>query len=135
MALWFLHRELAGLTGSDITKVIVFVTATFVLGVSLLSGIAILLMPKAQTEVLTLSPWLLEIAGILLLAVPLLYIAGTIFRRTPMSIGNRKVSLPRPSIAFAQIGVSIIDLSFAAARALLDTSRLISGGITRLLPK
>lgn len=107
--------SLSGLSGSDITKVIVFVTVTFVLGVSLLLGLAMVLMPIAQTEVLKLPPRVLDALGVFLLALPLSYTAATIFRSTPICVGNWKVSLPRPSIALAQFGVSIIDLSFAAA--------------------
>lgn len=107
--------SLVGLSGLDITKVIVFVSVTFALGASLLSGVALLLMPSTQTDLLKLSPMLLDTLGMLLLAVPLCYMAATLFRRAPMRMANWKVSLPRPSIAFAQIGVSILDLSFAAA--------------------
>ena len=107
--------SLVGLSGSDITKVIIFVSVTFALGASLLSGVALLLMPSTQTELLKLPPKLLAIAGVLLLAVPLLYMAAALFRQAPLRLAAWKVSLPRPSIAVAQVGVSILELSLAAA--------------------
>ena len=107
--------SLAGLSASEIARLIVFVTATFGIGASGLLGIALLLMPATQTAVLKLPPALVTSAGILLLAVPAAYAALAILRRAPLRIGAWQVEVPRPSIAMSQIVVAAADLMFASA--------------------
>ncbi len=107
--------SLLGLSGFEITKVIVFVSVTFALGATLLLGAAMLLMSSAETAVLRLSPAVLNSAGALLLAVPFTYLLIAVYARTPVTIGKWRFSFPSPRIGFAQVGLSVSDLTLAAA--------------------
>ncbi len=106
---------LAGLTASEVARLIVFISSTFGMGASGLLGIALLLMPDEQTAVLKVPPSLIQLAGYTLLAVPLAYVALTAFRRSPVRIGDWSISIPKPRIAVAQVGVAAADIAFAAA--------------------
>lgn len=81
----------------------------------MLLGMAMWLMSDAETSILGLPPTLLHVTGLLLIAAPLTYLAGVVLRRTPLVIGSWELSLPRPAIGFAQMGLSVSDLTFAAA--------------------
>ena len=107
--------SLLGLPGFEIARIIAFASLTFALGAALLLGIALLLMPNAETEVLHLSPFVLNTAGVLLLAAPFAYLLTATFYRTPISLGKWTISLPSPGIGLAQVGLSVTDLTFAAA--------------------
>ncbi len=107
--------SLAGLSGLEIAKIIVFGSVTFALGAALLLGTAMLLMPPAETGVLKLSPLVLHSIGALLVAIPCGYLLMAMLARTPPAIGRWMLSFPAPGIAFAQVGLSVCDLSFAAA--------------------
>lgn len=104
-----------GLSASEIARVIVFVSVTFAAGASLLLGLAMLLMSAAETSILKLPTSPLHAAGLLLVVAPPIYILGGVLRSTPISLGSWQISLPRPAISFAQIGLGIADLTFAAA--------------------
>lgn len=106
---------LAGLSAPQIARLIVFISATFGLGASGLLGVALLLLPAAETAVLNVSPVIVKVAGSLLLAVPFVYVALIFLRRAPIRIGSWSIEVPRPAIAFAQVGIAAIDLMFAAA--------------------
>ncbi len=106
---------LAGLTATDIARIIIFVTATFVLGACAMFGMALLLMPETQTTLLRIPHQVLQWLGCLLFAVPLAYLASSILRRAPLKLGHWQFPLPRPAIAFTQLGISICDMTFACA--------------------
>lgn len=106
---------LAGLSALQVARLIVFISVTFGLGASGLLGIALLLLPGTETAVLSVPPGIVKVAGGLLLAVPFVYIAFTFLRRAPVTIGNWRIEVPRPAIAFAQVSIAAIDLMFAAA--------------------
>ena len=106
---------LAGLSTTEIARLVVFVTATFLLGASGLLGIALLAMPDSQTAILSLPHLLVRLAGALLLAIPVVYVASAFLRRPPIQFNNWSVALPPPGMALSQIGIAIADLTFAAA--------------------
>ena len=124
-----------GLSGVDIAKLIVFISVTFLLGTSLLLGIALLLMPAQETGILQLSRALLKIAGVVLTALPAGYLLACVVFRTPVTLGRWKFSLPAPAVGFGQIGMSVADLIFSAATLFvllapeLDTGFLTFVGI------
>jgi len=107
--------SLLGLSGIEITKVIVFTSATFALGTALLTGIALLLMPTGETGLLKIPPTLLNATGVLLTAIPVAYLVVIALVRTPLVFGKWKFALPSPAIGFGQLGLSLADLAFAAA--------------------
>ncbi|MGB5247738.1 MAG: bifunctional lysylphosphatidylglycerol flippase/synthetase MprF [Woeseia sp.] len=107
--------SLAGLGGSEIARLVVFVSATFFIGAAGLLGIALLLMPETQTAIFGLPTLLVKGAGVLLLAVPCVYAALAIMRREPFHFRDWQVAVPQPSIALSQVVVSVIDMMFASA--------------------
>lgn len=106
---------LAGLSATEVARVILFVTVTFGLGASGLLGSTLLLMPAAQTAVLRIPPGLISVAGVLLLSVPITYVLVAFARRRPITFRSWQLAWPRPTIALTQIAISMVDLTFAAA--------------------
>ena len=107
--------SLLGLSGLQIARIIVFCSATFALGSSLLLGTALLIMPPAETGILGLPPAILEAVGIALLAVPFVYLVLTRLVRAPIGIGKWTLTLPSTGIGVGQLLLSIGDLMFAGA--------------------
>lgn len=107
--------SLFGLSGGEIGRAIVFISATFALGASLLLGLAILFASPDEMSLLRFSPAILDALGIVLLAVPFVYLLATVFVRAPISLGTWKIPLPSPGIGTGQLLVSVADLSLAAA--------------------
>ncbi len=107
--------SLGGLTATEIARVVVFISVTFSIGAALLLGVALLFMPATQTAALNLPQNLDTFAGLALLAIPCCYFAASTLRKEPISFRNWQMSVPQPSIALAQIAVSVADLVFAAA--------------------
>jgi len=106
--------SLLGLSGLQIAGIIVFSSATFALGSSLLLGLALLLMPPAETGILGLPPAILDAVGIALLAVPVVYLVMTRLVRAPIGFGKWTLKLPSTGIGLTQVLVSVADLTFAA---------------------
>ncbi len=125
--------SLAGLSAADIAGVIVFITVTFGLGASGLIGIALWLLPAADTAVLQLPATLLKSLGTIFLAVPVLYVLMSLLRRAPLEIGDWRVSIPRPPIAVAQLVISIADLACAAATLYIILAPVVSIGFLQFL--
>lgn len=107
--------SLLGLSSSDIARVIVFVAMTFFLGGSLLLGVAISLMPAEKSAIIHLPSPVLHITGGILVMLPLVYVATTLFLRRPFELGNWQVRPPRLSISLGQLAVSMADLVLACA--------------------
>ncbi len=124
---------LAGLSATEIAQVIVFVTATFALGASGLLGFALVLMPATQTAILKIPPLLVTGTGIALIAVPITFLASSILRRTPITLGSWGFTLPRPGIAVTQLGVSVADMTCAAATLYVLLAPLLQIGFLPFL--
>lgn len=107
--------SLAGLSTSEIARLIVFVTATFALGAAGLLGVALLTMPASQTAMLNLPSVLTHSATVILLGVPVAYLVIAFTRRQPVALGSWHVQIPAPPIALAQLLISTADLVCAAA--------------------
>jgi len=107
--------SLLGLSGTEIARAVMFISATFGLGTSLLLGLAILFASPNELQVLSFSPALVHAVGIALLAVPTAYLLATVLVKAPIGLGKWKFVLPSPRVGFAQLIVSLADLSLAAA--------------------
>jgi phosphatidylglycerol lysyltransferase len=119
---------LAGLSAMEIARIIVFVTLTFLLGACALLGLALLIMPAAQTGLLHASPLLLEGSSIVFLAVPAVFLASAFFRRAPWRIGNLELAIPRPAIAGTQLFIAIADITLACATLYVLLAPHLDGG-------
>jgi phosphatidylglycerol lysyltransferase len=98
-----------GLSALDITRVVAFNGLTLWLGFFAAGGLTftfenLLVPPALHLPLATLRP-----IGIVFLALVLGYMAATIIRREPFKFWNMEISLPRPSIAVAQILIATID--------------------------
>jgi uncharacterized membrane protein YbhN (UPF0104 family) len=97
-----------GVPLKDVTKVLLFVSATLWLGLLTLAGavfMASTFLPKTVRTPLASS----RTTGILFVSIVVLYLALSFLGRTKLRIGRRKFRFPSPHIAAAQIAVSSAD--------------------------
>jgi phosphatidylglycerol lysyltransferase len=104
-----------GLSGIDITRLVLFSYATFWLGFCGLSGIGFLLEPIAVPKLLRLPMVSARPVGLLLIGLIASYIAVAFLRRRPLTFKGLELAVPRPGLALAQIALSAIDWCFAGA--------------------
>jgi len=98
-----------GLAGDQIASVVVLNVVTFWLGFALLLGAALLLEPPMVAHGPALAPWAAVAAGIACLLLLVVYVGAVAFRRTPIRVRGRELSLPSLPLAMAQIAVSAVD--------------------------
>ncbi len=104
----------AGLGPGEIARIVVFVSATFWLGVITLGGVAFV------TEPLTLPPaWHVgqmssRFLGVVLLLLTLAYLAAVFLYRKSIHLRSFELKLPTPAMALRQVVVSSADLACAA---------------------
>lgn len=80
LALWFLHKEIAGLSREAVIGEIRSIPLA-----------ALLLMPAAQTAILGLPPVAVTLIGWLFLAVPVVYVALSLLRHKPVRISSSRL--------------------------------------------
>ena len=107
--------SLQGLSALEIAKVVVFTSTTFILGIALLLGLAMLVLPGSQTASLMLPPAAIDAVGAVLVAVPVVYLAGAFFHHRSLVFANWQIAPPTPATGLAQLALSVADLSLAAA--------------------
>ena len=96
-----------GLSAEEIAKVIIFCSATFLLGFLTLEGAAILFEPQLMH-----APRFL---GAILLALTWAYLMFGAFKKKPFHVRGWEFRIPAPMLSLAQIGISSLDWSLAAA--------------------
>lgn len=102
----------SGLSTMDVAKVVVFCTISFWLGLFAITGVTLLLVPIPLGLPLSHQRLLL---GMLLCAIPLLWlIGGAVFRR-PIKLWRWKVQLPSLAVGLRQVFVGALDWGLAAA--------------------
>ncbi len=106
---------LFGLSASDVAGITFFISGTFALGISLLLGIALLLMPVEETAILNIPPLFLLTTSFILISFPTGYLIASIFARSSFQFWRWKIQLPHLNIALGQIGIAIAELFFASA--------------------
>jgi phosphatidylglycerol lysyltransferase len=104
-----------GFSGIEIATLIGFCTITFVLGASLLLGIALLLESANALQQFTIPTYLLHGAGLMLLGLPLVYLSWVAVSESTLFMGNWSLKSPGLSLALQQIVTAAIDLVFAAS--------------------
>ena len=111
-----------GVTASELSRVFVAYSITFWLGLLLLGGAS--LATSRLSHALGIPRAIAVPAGILLMLTSLAYVALPMLRRSPIRIGRVELPLPSPGIAAAQLLVSAVDWTLAAAvlYALLPSS-------------
>ncbi len=104
-----------GISGIEIATLIGFCTLTFILGSSLLLGIALLLEPGNTFQRLNIPAYVLRGTGIALVVFPLTYaIWASLWKRT-ITIRSWSLKPPGMNIACQQIATATIDLLLTAS--------------------
>jgi len=102
----------AGLTTMEVAKVVLFCTISFWLGLFTITGVTLLLVPLPPGLTLTHARLAL---GIVLCAIPLLWLLGGALVRRPIRVWRWDVRLPPVSVGLRQIFVGALDWGLAAA--------------------
>jgi phosphatidylglycerol lysyltransferase len=104
-----------GLSPGQIATIIAFGTLTFFLGASVLLGVSLLTNAGMSGSVLHVHAWLALLAGGILLAAVAAYLWLVCTRHAPLKFRRIVIPVPKPRIAFAQIGVSCLDMLCATS--------------------
>ena len=104
-----------GLSAKQIATIIAFGTLTFFLGAGVLLGLSLLTNAGMSGSVLHVHAWLALVAGGMLLAGVGAYLWLVCTRHAPLNFRNIVIPVPKPRVAFAQIGISCVDMLCAAS--------------------
>jgi phosphatidylglycerol lysyltransferase len=104
-----------GLSAVQIGTIIAFGTLTFFLGASLLLGLSLLSNAAMSAAVLHVPDWLAMLAGCGFLAAVSAYLWLVCTRHGPLKFRRFVVPVPSPRVAFAQIGISCVDMLCATS--------------------
>ena len=105
----------AGVGASAITRVIVSCSVTFGLGVALVLGLALLLEPPGALVAAHVAPAVGHALAVLLLAVPIAWLAWAGLFPRPLAVGHWRVPPPSLPLATFQVALSAVDLVVAGA--------------------
>ena len=95
-----------GLTTSDLSRVVVFYTTTFWIGLGVLGGLGLTLHPPST---LAASRWIVQAMGVVGLGSVVIYLGTCFFWRRPLQIARWTLPRPEPHVAVAQLAVSTLD--------------------------
>ena len=101
-----------GLSTGEVARVVLFCTLSFWLGLLALTGVTLLLVPLPAS--LPLAGFGRPL-GLLLTAIPLVWITAGALRRRPLRIGRWQLRLPSLMVAVRQVLVGALDWGLAAA--------------------
>jgi phosphatidylglycerol lysyltransferase len=104
-----------GLSAKQIATIIAFGTLTFFLGASVLLGVSLLSNAGMSGSVLHVHAWLALVAGGLLLVAVGAYLWLVCTRHAPLKFRKFEIPVPKPRVAFAQIGISCVDMLCATS--------------------
>jgi phosphatidylglycerol lysyltransferase len=104
-----------GLSAVQIATIIAFGTLTFFLGASLLLGVSLLSNAGMSASVLHVPDWLAMLAGCGFLAGVSAYLWLVCTRHGPLTFRRFVIPVPSPRVAFAQIGISCVDMLCATS--------------------
>jgi len=104
-----------GLSAKQIATIIAFGTLTFFLGASVLLGVSLLSNAGMSGSVLHVHAWLALVTGGLLLVAVGAYLWLVCTRHAPLKFRKIVIPVPKPRVAFAQIGISCVDMLCATS--------------------
>ena len=104
-----------GLSAKQIATIIAFGTLTFFLGASVLLGVSLLSNAGMSGSVLHVNAWLARVAGGFLLVAVGAYLWLVCTRHAPLKFRKIVIPVPKPRVAFAQIGISCVDMLCATS--------------------
>jgi phosphatidylglycerol lysyltransferase len=123
----------SGLSAIDIVEVVVFCIVTFAVGTAFLTGASLLATPPGSLAALGLPMSMMKAVGAVLLAGSIGYVGMTFVRRVPLQLGAWTVTLPSGAYGVAQLALSVLDLSFAAAALYVLLTPVIDVGFPTFL--
>jgi phosphatidylglycerol lysyltransferase len=103
-----------GVSAQELSRIVFSYSVTFWLGLLALGGISLVASPLPAAHELPAHE-LVAPVGWLLILTSAAYLVAVIVRREPIRFRGFELPLPSPWIAFAQLGVSAVDWSLAAA--------------------
>jgi len=104
-----------GLSAKQIATIIAFGTLTFFLGAGVLLGLSLLSNAGMSGSVLHVHAWLARVAGGILLMGVGSYLWLVCTRHAPLKFRKIVIPVPKPRVAFAQIGISCVDMLCATS--------------------
>jgi phosphatidylglycerol lysyltransferase len=104
-----------GLSAKQIATIIAFGTLTFFLGAGVLLGASLLSNAGMSGSILHVHAWLAIAAGVVLLTGVAAYLWLVCTRHAPLKFRRIVIPVPKPAVAFAQIGISCVDMLCATS--------------------
>jgi phosphatidylglycerol lysyltransferase len=103
-----------GLSGQDLSRVVVFYSGTFWLGLIVLGAWSLLFSPVKDFGGIA-APALTRASGIVLLGTAAAYAVSPLFWRRPVTVAGTEIALPSGPLIGAQFVLSALDWGLAAA--------------------
>ncbi len=104
-----------GLSSLDIGGILAFNTVTTFLGLGSILALACLGEPAEIAAILGLPRPVVVVIGLALVSAIAGYLLASVLRRAPVRVARWQFNLPPPAVAAAQIGLSLLDWTLAAA--------------------
>ena len=103
-----------GLSGGDISRVVVFYSGTFWLGLIVLGSWSLLFSPVTRVDGMA-PAWFSRTAGVLLFCIAAAYAAAPLYWKQPVSVAGTEIALPSPALIASQFVLSALDWALAGA--------------------
>ena len=103
-----------GLSAEELSRIVLFYSGTFWLGLFVLGGWSLLVVPAAELPAFA-APLVVRLCGGLLLLAAAGYAAAPFLWRRPVRVRGFEVALPRPRLVAVQFALSTLDWALAAA--------------------
>jgi phosphatidylglycerol lysyltransferase len=103
-----------GVSATELSRIVLFQTTTFWLGLLVLGGAALGFAPHPWLHESPVAPFARGL-GLLLMGLGIAYAVLPLLRRTPLHLGRFEVPVPTTRLAVGQLAVSILDWGLAAA--------------------
>jgi phosphatidylglycerol lysyltransferase len=103
-----------GLTPQEISRIVIFYSGTFWLGLLVLGGWSLVVRPPSGLRNLSLHQWAMPV-GVALFALALGYALFPLIKRGSIRILNLELAVPAPRLVVGQFVLSIADWALAGA--------------------
>jgi phosphatidylglycerol lysyltransferase len=103
-----------GVTAGDLSRLVMFYSGTFYLGLIVLGGLSFVIQPPSGLGDVRGHEWALGL-GVLLCVVSVSYVVASFVRRGPVNLWGFSITIPAPKLVFGQLVLSIVDWTLAVA--------------------
>lgn len=104
-----------GLRSGEIAVLVTVTSVTFLVGAFTLGGIVAVIRPEVIQRYFDVAEWVAVLIGLGLLAIPLFYLAGSLFHFRSLDVGRFHLYYPRPGVVIRQLIIGPLELIAAAA--------------------